>query len=34
MMEAAEAGKITLGGCIVGENDPRWECAKCDHRWE
>ena len=22
-------GKIKLGGCCVGENDPQWYCKEC-----
>ena len=33
MFEAAEAGKIALGGCVIGDNDPDWKCAECDHVW-
>ena len=25
--------KIVLGGCIVTDNDPEWECNSCHHRW-
>jgi len=25
--------KIVLGGCIVTEHDPRWECNECLTRW-
>ena len=34
MFEAAEAGKIALGGCVIGDDDPDWKCAECDHVWE
>ena len=31
MMRDAERGKISLGGCVIFGNDPRWICsAKCD----
>ena len=33
MFEAAEAGKIELGGCVIGDSDPDWKCAECDHVW-
>jgi len=23
-------GKIVLGGCIITENDPVWQCIECD----
>jgi len=31
--EGLEREKIVLGGCIVTEHDPRWECNVCHHRW-
>ena len=24
-----DEGRITLGGCIVSDDDPRWKCAAC-----
>lgn len=24
-----ELGKIVLGGCLVGEEDPIWQCVEC-----
>ena len=32
--QALGSGKVTLGGCCVSDNDPKWECNKCGHRWE
>jgi hypothetical protein len=29
MMEAANRGKIALGGCCVGDRDPQQECKAC-----
>ena len=26
-------GEIALGGCLVTEHDPKWECNKCMHQW-
>ena len=28
-----ENGKITLGGCNVTGNDPKWECNNCGTKW-
>ena len=25
--------KIVLGGCIVTDHDPKWECNGCHARW-
>jgi hypothetical protein len=24
-----EAGRVTLGGCIVSDDDPAWKCKEC-----
>jgi len=29
MFEASERGEISLGGCIVGEESPDYECRAC-----
>ncbi len=29
---AAEDGKLALGGCIMPEQAPRWQCPR-HHRW-
>lgn len=31
--EELEKGEIVLGGCIVTDDDPKWECNDCHHRW-
>ena len=31
--EAARRGAITLGGCILVENAPKWHCRDCSHKW-
>ena len=28
-----EYGKIVLGGCLVGENDPDWHCNESGNEW-
>ena len=28
-----EQGKYILGGCLVTDHDPKWECNDCCHRW-
>jgi len=25
--------KIAAGGCVLSENDPKWECSDCHNRW-
>ena len=30
MYEAAQAGEVILGGCIVRSGLPAWKCAACD----
>ena len=34
MMEAAEKGKIELGGCVIGESDPQKKCKACGEEFE
>jgi len=31
--EKLEQKEIILGGCIVTDHDPKWECNDCHHRW-
>ncbi len=31
--KAVHEKKIVFGGCCVSENDPKWECNDCYHRW-
>ena len=33
MEESLEKKVIILGGCLVTNNDPRWECNDCNHQW-
>lgn len=33
-MAAAEKGAIELGGCLVGERDPRKKCKACNARFD
>jgi hypothetical protein len=28
-----EENEIVLGGCLVTDHDPKWECTDCHHRW-
>ncbi|MGX7672494.1 hypothetical protein [Plantactinospora sp. DSM 117369] len=30
--DAADHGEIALGGCIVGDEPPSWQCPR-KHRW-
>ena len=30
--DAAAAGELTLGGCLVGDDPPNWQCRQ-HHRW-
>jgi len=32
-LAAIAKNEITPGGCILSENDPKWECNDCSHRW-
>ena len=31
--KAVENKEIVMGGCIVTDHDPKWECTECHHRW-
>ena len=31
--KAIENKEIVPGGCIIGNDDPKWECNDCLHRW-
>ena len=28
--KSLKEGKIELGGCCIGNDDPQWKCAECD----
>lgn len=32
-MDREKRGEIVQGGCRVTDNDPRWACRACAHRW-
>lgn len=33
-LEAAlEAGTTVLGGCVVTDDDPQWQCLDCGFEW-
>ena len=31
--KAIENKEIVSGGCLIGNDDPKWECNGCLHRW-
>ncbi len=31
--EELDKKEIVLGGCLVTDHDPTWECNDCHHRW-
>ena len=31
--QAINKKQIILGGCLIGNNDPKWECTDCFNRW-
>ncbi len=31
--EALEKKETVLGGCLVTDHDPTWDCNDCNHRW-
>lgn len=32
MQDEADRGEVVLGGCMVGEDSPAWECPVCGRR--
>jgi len=32
-LNAVDEKKIVPGGCMIGNNDPKWECNDCHNRW-
>jgi len=32
-LEAIAKKEIAAGGCCISDNDPKWECIKCNLRW-
>ncbi len=30
--EAARRGELVLGGCVVTDDDPAWQCSECGGR--
>jgi len=33
LLKEAEEGKVSLGGCCVTDDDPKWHCNACGHEW-
>ena len=33
MEEQVKRKEIVMGGCIVTDHDPNWECNECYNRW-
>lgn len=33
VMQMAEEGKLVLGGCIILENSPDWQCVQCKTKY-
>ncbi|GBL42206.1 hypothetical protein EMGBD3_15740 [Nitrosarchaeum sp.] len=32
-LKSIEEKKIVGGGCCVSQDDPKWKCTDCYHRW-
>ena len=32
-LKVIENKEIVAGGCLVSDNDPKWECTDCHHQW-
>jgi len=33
LFERAAAGEVVLGGCLVDDGQPTWQCLDCDQSW-
>lgn len=33
MEKDEKAGRIFIGGCCTGKNDPMWHCGNCGYEW-
>lgn len=33
LFEAAERGEVVLGGCVLGDENPVWQCKACGAHW-
>ncbi len=33
MKSMIDEGKITLGGCMIGKDSPKWVCNDCKHKF-
>ena len=31
--EKLGTNEIVLGGCLITDHDPQWECNDCHHKW-
>ena len=32
-LDALAKKEIAAGGCVLSDNDPKWECIGCHNRW-
>ncbi len=33
LKESLKKKEIVLGGCLITDHDPKWECNSCYNRW-
>ena len=33
LQDALRQGKLSLGGCCVSDDSPRWDCSECGEKW-
>ena len=33
LKERLDEGKVVLGGCCISDDDPKYECNECKHRF-
>jgi len=32
-LKAIDDKEIVAGGCLISNDDPKWECTDCHHTW-
>ena len=33
LLESADRGEVSLGGCCMTGDDPEWHCKDCEYDW-
>ena len=32
-LDGEAKGEFKAGGCVIGENSPKWNCKDCNNQW-